>query len=165
MAESLISVAFSSVNFILFFGALILILRKPLSNFLSKRKETYISDSNSSQKLREEAQKMLEDISYKFKNIEQDGRALLLNAEKEGITIGEAVLAESQKLSSSIINEGKQRIHSERALAWRSLKYNFITQLIRSAKEDISLSITKKQRTSYINESKNMPAASKGLDR
>ncbi len=165
MAESLVSVAFSSVNFILFFGALILILRKPLSNFLSKRKETYISDSNSSQKLREEAQKMLEDISYKFKNIEQDGRALLLNAEKEGVTIGEVVLAESQKLSSSIINEGKQRIHSERALAWRSLKDNFITQLIRSAKEDISLSITKKERTSYINESKNMPAASKELGR
>jgi F0F1-type ATP synthase membrane subunit b/b' len=165
MAESLRSVAFSSVNFILFFGALILILRKPLSNFLSKRKETYISDSNNSQKLREEAQKRLEDISYKFKNIEQDGRVLLLNAEKEGVTIGETVLAESQKLSSSIINEGKQRIHSERTLAWRLLKDNFITQLIRSAKDDISLSITNKQRTSYINESKNMSGASKGLGR
>jgi len=165
MSESFVSVIFSAVNFVLFFGALILILKKPVSSFLFKRKETYINDSNNSQKFREDSQKMLENINNKFKNIDQDGAALLLNAEKEGASIGEFVLAESQKLSSSIINEGKQRIHAERALAWRMLKDNFITQLIRSAKDDISLSTTKEQRILYINESKKMSAVSKGSSR
>ncbi|MGC8928380.1 MAG: ATP synthase F0 subunit B [Myxococcota bacterium] len=124
------------INFVIFFGGLIYLLRNRLNQFFVARYETMKRQMDESIKLRDEALAKLKEIEDKINRISYYQSAIkeeyidMAKKEKEDI------LNHARRTAQSLINAAEQTILFEKA----ELKKELIKQILKSATEK-SLSI------------------------
>jgi len=143
---------FSSINFVIFFGFLFFILKKPVLSLLKKRKEDYIIESDKGLKMKEEAEKNLNDVKLKLSNIKADGVEFLDKANKEGEDIGSKMLKNADAVALSIRTESKRLAFAELLYAVAKIKQDFVSTLIDGAEKELLVVANSDNMNKYVDE-------------
>ncbi len=150
MSENFKYLIFSFINFFVFFGFLFLILRKPISGFLLKRNEDYINESKKWSEAVLEALKSAQDMKSKTLNIQKDGEEYLESVRRETKEIGAVMLKQADDVARTIKLDSERMASAEKMSYSTRLKDDFITSLIKSAREDLSRDVDQKLAKGYL---------------
>lgn len=141
------------INFILLFGGLVIILRKPLREFLRKRTETIRALMKDAQTARLEAEAKLDEAGRKIAALEDEVVRMKKNAEAEGLKDKERIRALAAKEESRIRTFAEQEIDLQLKAGIQELK-EFTAELAASlAEARIKDKITAKEQSALIDKS------------
>ena len=152
MNETFKYMLFSSINFVVFFCILFFILKKPVLSFLKKRREDYILESEKCIKMKEEAEKSLDDIKLKLSNIKTDGVAFLDKANKEAEDLSRKMLKNADTIALSINTESKKLVLAELSYAGSKIKQNFVSTLVDVAEKELLVAANPENMSKYVSE-------------
>lgn len=144
---------FALLNFFVFFGALFLILRKPLGSFLLKRREDYVSESKKWSDAFDCAVAASKEIKDKLATIDKDGSAFLEMTKKDISSNGALMLKKAEEAAKIIHTDTERMAKAEHFSYGSRLKEDFVSSLIREAQEDLSGSVDDNMAKGYILES------------
>lgn len=141
------------INFILLFGGLVIVLRKPLREFLRKRTETIRALMKDAQTARLEAEAKLDEAGRKIAALEDEVVRMKKNAEAEGLKDKERIRALAAKEESRIRTFAEQEIDLQLKAGIQELK-EFTAELAASlAEARIKDKITAKEQSALIDKS------------
>ncbi len=110
------------INFVILFGGLIIVLRKPLREFLRKRTEAIRDLIKDARKARLEAESKLDDAQRKIAALEEDVVRLRKDAEAEGLKEKERIQALAAKEKIRLRSFAEQEIELQLKAAIQELK-------------------------------------------
>ena len=110
------------INFVILFGGLIIILRKPLREFLRKRTETIRNLIKDARNARLEAESKLDEARRKIAALEEDVVRLRKDAEAEGLKEKERIQALAAKEEIRLRSFAEQEIDLQAKAAIQELK-------------------------------------------
>ncbi len=110
------------VNFVLLFGSLAFILRKPLAKFLADKTELIRSGLKSSETAAREAQAKLQGIESRAAALASEIEALKTKAEADGRAEKERILEAARREAARLKEFSEQEIEAEVRAGVRSLK-------------------------------------------
>jgi len=110
------------VNFLLFFGVLFFLVRKPIANFFSQRVQTIQDNLKLAEKSREEAKRQLDDIQAKMAELDHEISEIETVAKKEAERERERLKAEAEKEAERIVAHARVEVESMKRDAIQSLK-------------------------------------------
>jgi F-type H+-transporting ATPase subunit b len=95
-------VGFAFFNFAVFLGGLIFLLRKPLREFLTQRRNTLKDSLDEAARLHAEAEARLRELEEKLRNLDAEREKILANYREEG-ELEKARLAEAAKRTAEAL--------------------------------------------------------------
>ena len=110
------------INFVLLFGGLVMVLRKPLREFLRKRTEAIRAQMKDAQTARLEAEGKLEEARRKIAALEDEVIRMKKDAEAGGLKDKERIRALAAKEESRIRSFAEQEIDLQLKAGIRELK-------------------------------------------
>lgn len=141
------------INFILLFGGLVIVLRKPLREFLRKRTETIRALMKDAQTARLEAEGKLDEAGRKIAALEDEVVRMKKDAEAEGLKDKERIRALAAKEESRIRTFAEQEIDLQLKAGIQELK-EYTAELAASlAEARIKDKITAKEQSALIDKS------------
>jgi F-type H+-transporting ATPase subunit b len=97
------------VNFLVLFGGLAYLLRKPLGTFLQERSDSLTKTLQGAKKSREEASERLDEIESRMENLDDEVEQLRQEAESEGQALRQRAIEGAKKDAERL----KRFAHSE----------------------------------------------------
>jgi len=97
------------VNFLVLFGGLAYLLRKPLGSFLQERSDSLAKTLQGAKKSREEASKRLDEVESRMEKLDDEVEQLRQEAESEGQALHLSTIEEAKKDAERL----KRFAHSE----------------------------------------------------
>lgn len=85
------------INFLLLFGGLTFLLRKPLGNFLQQRSDSLRSTMLEAEDSRQKAELKLKDIESRMEKLDEDTKRILQAAEAESADLRKSIVQETNK--------------------------------------------------------------------
>jgi F-type H+-transporting ATPase subunit b len=146
------------INFVLLFGGLVMILRKPLREFLRKRTEAIRAQMKDAQTARLEAEAKLDEARRKIADLEVEVIRMKEDAEAGGLKDKERIRALAAKEESRIRSFAEQEIDLQLKAGIRELK-EYTAELAASlAEARIKDKITAGEQSALIDRSINQLA-------
>ncbi len=97
-------------------------LHKPVTKFLSERREKIQTDLDGAKVLKTEAQSLKEDYEAKIDLARKESQEILEGARKRGDELRESIVAEARKDADDIVSNARKEINRERDVALQSIK-------------------------------------------
>jgi len=98
---------FAFINFAVFLGGLIYLLRKPVREFLSHRRASLADNLDEATRLKAEAQARLADLEARLANLDQERERLLAQYRDEGEREKQRLTENAQRSAAAIRREAK----------------------------------------------------------
>lgn len=143
---------FTIANFIIFVAVLVVVLRKPLVNFLRGRKETIAKEMDDAQKLLENAQRHHAEITARLGKLEDELKAVREQIKKEGEAEGERIMERAKQAAERIRREADFQAEQEVKMAKIELREEAARLAVKLAEETLEKAISDADRERLINE-------------
>ncbi len=141
------------VNFVLLFGGLTLLLRKPLRNFLDNRGKEIALNLEQTRATREDAEASLNQIQGRLAELSLEIQEMNLDAEGEGKGQKDQILAAARTEVERLKRLAQQEIEMLSQVGGRELREYAAELATLRAEERINDRITSKDQTQLIDES------------
>jgi len=141
------------INFVILFGGLIFVLRKPLRDFLRKRTEGIGAMIRDARAARLEAQARLDEAQRKIALLEEDAARLSRDAEAEGFKEKERIQALAAKEEARLRSFAEQEIDLQLKAAIQELKVYTADLAASLAETRIRDKITAEEQSALIDKS------------
>ena len=141
------------LNFVLLFGGLAYLLRKPMGQFLKGRSVSIEKELKEAKESREEASGRLASVEARLSALDQDVEKLRLEAEEEGRTLHERIIEEARQDAERLKQFARQEIDSLTQAAVRDIKEFAAALATDLARQRIQDQMTGKDQTSMIEKS------------
>jgi F-type H+-transporting ATPase subunit b len=148
----LLDLLYRSINFIIFFVVIFLLLRKPLKKGLADRKDSIQKELQELEVKKEEAQKEYQALEKRISNIKKEREALLAEFKAEGEKEKKKILDNAQKVASRIIDQAQITIQQEIQKANLKLKQDLSELAVQMAEDILKKNITENDQKVLIGE-------------
>ncbi len=135
---TIMDLRFPAINFILLFGTLGFILRKPLKEMFDKNAEDVTSLFGLAEEKDKEAQIRLEEYKRKLDNLESEKNKIIAEAEQSADNFSKTHAAETDELIVRLHSDAKGRVEGESAQMNRNLSATLLDEVINKVKEKIN---------------------------
>jgi len=115
-------IIFSAINLILFVTILVVVLRKPLANFLRERSKDIATDIEESSRLLEEAEKRHEEMKSRIDRLDAEVADLKEQLRQEGEAQGERIIERSKQLIERVREDAKFQAEQQVKMARKALQ-------------------------------------------
>lgn len=135
---TIIDLRWPAVNFVLLFGTLGFLLRKPVKEMFDKNAEDVTSLFGLAEEKNKEAQIRLDEYNKKMSNLESEKNKILKEAEQNANSFSKEHATETDSLIESLHTDAKSRIESEKVQMGRNLNSGLLDEVISRVKGKIS---------------------------
>ncbi len=125
------------VNFILFVGLLVYVLRKPAKAFWESRAQRIHSEIEQGEQLRREAEGKYRTLEKRFLNLETEIQGLVSSMQREGSDEKKFLLSDAEALAARIRKESERIAAQEVRKARESLRAQAVTLAVELAEKMI----------------------------
>jgi F-type H+-transporting ATPase subunit b len=129
-------------NFIVLFGGLIYLLRKPASEFFSTRSNDIAGGLQRAQDAQTSAQARMDEIEKRLAQLSSEVSGLRAEAEKESLTDREKILAEAKREVERVIEQSRQEIERVGRTVEREIKEHIADLVIDRAGNTLRTEMT-----------------------
>lgn len=130
------------LNFVVLFGGLAYLLRKPLNEYLKSRVEQVAARLHQAENMKQEASQKLEEARRRLNNLAGEIRALIEQAEKEAEREKEAIRKEAESEAERLRKLAREEIEALVRLSIRELKAYAIDLSVSMAEKRIKEKLT-----------------------
>ena len=136
------------------FLVMIFILKKaawgPILNAIDEREKKIKSDLDSAQKMREELEKLKSDYQKQLDQIQERTRALLADAELEGLKSKNSILAEAELEAKKLVEKTRQQLEVEKDRLVLELRHEVGEISLLATEKLLGQSVDKKVQEKFI---------------
>ena len=150
--ERIWDLIFRAINFIIFFGVLFYLLRKPLKQALGGRRDSIQKELQDLEAKKEEANRKFQALEKRISNIKEERETILAEFKVEGEKEKQKIIDNAQKTASRIVDSAQITIQQEIQKAGQSLKQEMSETAVRMAEELLKKNITENDQKSMIGE-------------
>jgi F-type H+-transporting ATPase subunit b len=140
--EGPMATVFRWANFIVLFGGLGYLLRKPAKEFFEGRKKEISEGLNRAQHAQEEAQARMDEIERRLSRLSSEMADLRSQAEKESSSERERIVAEARLEVDRIVDQSRQEIERVVRSVERDIKSRLADRVIDRASEHLRTEMT-----------------------
>jgi F-type H+-transporting ATPase subunit b len=141
------------VNFLLLFGGLAYLLRKPLGKFLQGRSDSLEKELRGAKDSREEAIERLATVEARLSTLDKEVEKLRLEAEKEGWALHQRIVEEARRDAERLKHFARQEIEMHTQDAVRGIKEFAAALATDLARQRIQDQMTGEDQSSLIEKS------------
>jgi F-type H+-transporting ATPase subunit b len=141
------------INFLVLFGGLVYLLRKPLGNFLQRRADLLQSSMQEAKDTRQKAELKLNEVESRLEKLDEEVKKIRQAAENEGADLHKSIVQETNRETGRLRDLARQeieRIAKAGVLEIREHMANLATDL---ARRNISVRMTGEYQSSLIDRS------------
>jgi F-type H+-transporting ATPase subunit b len=150
--ERIWDLIFRAINFIIFFGVIFYLLRKPLKKALGDRRDSIQKELQELEAKKEEANREFQALEKRISNIKEEREAILAEIKIDGEKEKQKIIDNAQKTASRIVDQAQITIQQEIQKAGQSLKQEMSETAVRMAEELLKKNITENDQKSMIGE-------------
>lgn len=129
-------------NFLIMFGFLAYVIRKPLLKFLEMRRENMAAALRAAKVKQEEAERRLTEYAHKLDHLEEEVQRIVEGYEKEAAADREHLRQEADRAIERLVRETEFTIRQEAKKAERAIKSAAVQATLEAAEEIIRNRIT-----------------------
>ncbi len=145
---------FYILDFAVYVIALVVVLRKPISEFVALRRERLVKDIEESKALKAEKEALLAEYTRRLESLEAERQKVLADARAAGEAEAKRVLAEAELTVARIQRDAQARIEQETRKIEQELRLHAVQVASREAErlvvERISDNDRRKMFTDYV---------------
>lgn len=127
-------VIYFAINFVVFVFVMYWLLRKPISKFLSERKNTFISESTEAKTYYDTAFNKLSEIKGKLLDVEKEGETYIDIAVKQAKEDANIIILNAKAYSGNMLTGSKDVIIEEIKKARNKQVMNFVHSVMAKTK-------------------------------
>jgi F-type H+-transporting ATPase subunit b len=150
--ERILDLVYRTINFIIFFGVLFFLVRKPLKQALATRRESIQQELSDLEKKKEEAQREFEALSKRIANIKEEREAILAEYRAEAEKEKEKIIENARKMADRIVDQAQKTIQQEIQKANQVLRQEMAETAVRMAEDLLKKNITDNDHKMLIGE-------------
>ena len=143
---------YRSINFIIFFGVLFFLLRKPLKQALADRRDSIQKELQDLEAKKEEATRAFQALEKRISNIKEEREAILAEYKAEAEKEKQKIIENAQKTASRIIDQSQITIQQEMQKANQALRQEMSDMAVRMAEDLLKKNITENDQKVLIGE-------------
>jgi len=151
-SDRLWDLIYRSINFIIFFGVIFYLLRKPLKQVLGDRRDSIQKELQDLEAKKEEAIREFQALEKRISNIKEERETILAEFKVEGEKEKQKIIDNAQKTASRIVDQAQITIQQEIQKAGQSLKQEMSETAVRMAEELLKKNITENDQKTMIGE-------------
>jgi F-type H+-transporting ATPase subunit b len=148
----LLDLLYRSLNFIIFFGVLFFLLRKPLKQALANRRDSIQKELEDLEAKKEEARREYQTLEKRISNIKEEREAILTEYKAEAEKEKQKIIDNAQKMATRIVDQAQVAIQQEMQKAGQSLRQEMSETAVRMAEEILKKNITENDQKVLIGE-------------
>ena len=148
----LLDLLYRSINFIIFFVVLFILLRKPLKQGLASRRDSIERELQELEAKKEEAKKEYQTLEKRIANIKEEREAILAEFKAEGEKEQQKIIDNAQKVASRIVEQTQITIQQEIQKANLSLRQELAEMAVQMAEDILKKNITENDQKVLIGE-------------
>lgn len=148
----LLDLLYRSINFIIFFGVLFFLLRKPLKQALADRRDSIQKELQDLEAKKEEATRAFQALEKRISNIREEREAILAEYKAEAEKEKQKIIENAQKTASRIIDQSQITIQQEMQKANQALRQEMSNIAVRMAEDLLKKNITDNDQKVLIGE-------------
>jgi F-type H+-transporting ATPase subunit b len=148
----LLDLLYRSINFIIFLGVLLFLIRKPLKQVLTDRRESIQKELQDLEAKKEEANRELQALEKRISNIKEEQEAILTDYKAEAEKERQKIIDSAQKTASRIIDQSQITIQQEMQKANQALRQEMSDMAVRMAEDLLKKNITDNDQKVLISE-------------
>jgi F-type H+-transporting ATPase subunit b len=148
----LLDLLYRSINFIIFFGVLFFLLRKPLKQVLTDRRDSIQKELQELEAKKEEANREFQTLEKRISNIKEERKAILAEYRAEAEKEKQKIIDNAQKTASRIIDQSQKTIQQEMQKANQALRREMSDMAVRMAEDLLKKNITENDQNLLIGE-------------
>jgi len=148
----LLDLLYRSINFIIFFGVIFFLLKKPLKQFLADRRDSIQKELQDLEAKKEEANREFQTLEKRISNIKEEREAILAEYKAEAEKEKQKIIDNAQKMASRIVDQAQNTIQQEIQKAGQSLRQEMSETAVRMAEELLKKNITENDQKLLIGE-------------
>ncbi len=148
----LLDLLYRSINFIIFFVVIFLLLRKPLKQGLADRRDSIQKELQELEAKKEEAKKEYQALEKRIANIKEEREAILAEFKAEGEKEQKKIIDNAQKVASRIVDQAQITIQQEIQRANLSLRQDLSEMAVQMAEDLLKKNITENDQKVLIGE-------------
>jgi F-type H+-transporting ATPase subunit b len=141
------------INFLILFGGLVFLLRKPLGNFLQKRADSLKGSMQEAEDSREEAELRLKEIGSRTKTFDDEIKKIREAAENEGARLYKNSIQKADREAGRLRELTRQEIQRLTQAGIREIKEHIADLATDLARQNISSRMTGEYQSSLIDQS------------
>jgi len=143
---------FYLINFLVFVGILVYLLRKPLAKFLTERRAKMTKDIEEARKMRDEAEAKLAEYNTRLESLEDEIQGILDDARAHGEAERKRIMVEATRAAERLRTEAKTRIEQETRKLQLELRRKMVDLSVEVAERIITEKITDTHRRRMVTE-------------
>lgn len=124
------SVYFQAINFALFVGLMVYLLRGPIKSYFGNREKNYRQALAKAEAARKEAEARQRDMQQRLTKLESSAAETVANARAEAAALKAKIIADAQDLSRHLQEEATRTANIEIERAKTQLREEMLTQAI-----------------------------------
>lgn len=140
------------INFTIFVAILVVVLRKPLMNFLAGRKESVGKEMEDARKLLEEAERHHAEVSSRLDRLDKEIATSRDQIMKEGEMEGERIMERAHEASERMRREADFQADQDVKMARRELREEAARLAVKLAEEVLERQVNDADRDRLMNE-------------
>jgi len=141
------------INFLVLFGGLVFLLRKPLKNFLQSRTQTLADKIKETRESRQDAENRLQQTQMRLEKMSEEVGQIRRRAEADGQTVKERILNEAEKESRRLKDFAGQEIEMLTQTGIQEIKKHAADLAIQIARKKIMGRIKEEDQSEIIDKS------------
>lgn len=141
------------INFILLFGGLTYLLRKPLGKFFQQRSQSLEKSLREAKQSHEESSTRLNEVEARMERLGEEIAAMQKEAEASGKSLRGEVLEEARHAADRLKHLANQEIEMLTQSAVREIKHYTVTLAANLARQSIQDRLTEESHSSLIDKS------------
>jgi F-type H+-transporting ATPase subunit b len=148
----LLDLLYRSINFIIFFGVLFFLLRKPLKQALIDRRDSIQKELQDLEAKKEEANREFQALEKRISNIKKERETILAEYKAEAEKEKQKIIDNAQKTASRIIDQSQKTIQQEMQKANQALRQEMSDMAVLMAEDLLKKNITDNDQNLLIGE-------------
>ena len=141
---------FYAIDFLVYVGILVFLLKKPTQAFLQSRRANLTKDIEEARKMREEAQARLKEYDARLGSLEEEIQGILDDARAAGEKERQRIMVEASKAAERMRLDAQERLAQETRKLQLELKQRMVDMSVDIAERIISEQISDTHRRNMV---------------
>jgi len=143
---------FYLIDFLVFVGLLVFLLRKPITAFIAQRRETLTAEITEAQKLRAEAEEQLKDYESRLANLEGEIARVMDEARQSAENERQRILTEANAAAERLTRDAQTRIEQATRRLEHELRVKMVELSVEKAEDLIATQVDDRIRRRHVTE-------------
>ncbi len=141
-----------TVNFVLFSGALVYFLKKPVQTLVRERRENLLKQVEDARQQKEEAQKKLAEFETKLRSFESEAKNYLETAKQEAQVLKKKIIDDANASAERILKESESSLNAMVQEFKNEVRKQTVRDAIEQAEKLIQNSLSNEEQKRIITE-------------